>query len=97
MPLLAGISPMSSSAKALDSRGHSEKGISGYKSTPLPAAPIGGLSLMGPGAGWEVTYAIWEVLNRLLLYFCMTPWNKPRGACGGALSGGEDLEGTELE
>lgn len=52
---------------------------------------------MGPGAGWGVTYAIWEVLNRLLLYFCMTPWNKPRGACGGALSGGEDLEGTELE
>lgn len=50
---------------------------------------------MGPGAG--VTYAIWEVLNRLLLYFCMTPWNKPRGAWDSALSGGEDLEGTELE
>lgn len=51
---------------------------------------------MGPGGG--VTYAIWEVLNRLLLYFCMTPWNRPRGARAGGLSGDEeDLEGAEPE
>lgn len=53
---------------------------------------------MGPGGEEGITYAIWEVLNRLLLYFCMTPWNRPRGARDGVLSGGEeDLEGTELE
>jgi hypothetical protein len=51
-----------------------------------------------PGGQVGVTYAIWEVLNKLLLYFCRTPWNKPMGARAGGLSGGAvDLEGAEQE
>lgn len=49
--------------------------------------------------GWGLgggTYASWEVLR--LLYFCMTPWNKPMGARAGGFSGGAgDLEGAERE
>lgn len=56
-------------------------------------------SPVGEEPGWSqgqprVTYAIWEALLRL--YFCMTPWNRPKWA--EPLSGGAvDLEGAGQE
>lgn len=64
---------------------------------PPPPSPVGrGAWIVGGGAGGRpgVTYASWEALLRL--YFCMTPWNRPRWA--EPLSGGAvDLEGAGQE
>lgn len=75
-----------------------QEGDLGLPTCPPPCCLSWRCELGGLGARWGVTYAIWEVLNRLLLYFCITPWNRPRGVRAGGLSGAEeDLEDAEPE
>lgn len=69
-------------------------GAWGQASHPSPPpSPVGRGAWMVSGQP-RVTYASWEALLRL--YFCMTPWNRPKWA--EPLSGGAvDLEGAGQE